>query len=904
MKVAKSGEKYLDYPGSVLPSLLASLLSAVILFAFCGGVITKSVAASVPSEAYRAEKAESLTVAQTEASTPVKEAPLSRSKSEAAVCEIAQSSNSAKAERLAAKEIGQPAEGSAEHEAESIPGTVLLQGTEDLASVMVEGIDRFLLRELAEAPARREAFWQNEVCPPEKRSKALAQLRGELRHILGVRDNLVPRPQLHVRVSVGNSGVVAASDRVDILEVRWPAFDDVWGEGILFQPRTQEPRAQVLIIPDVSPSPFGEPPAELGGLSQWEFETALRLAESGCRVLVPGIITREIRPYYSVKLSQREFVYRPAYELGRHIIGYELQRIISGLRALVALQIATQPAKPGPVGIIGTREGGMLALFLSVLAADSDRFFAREQLGTTPTSQTRAEGESPKSEDAAKAAIQVRAVLIRGFFGPRERMWQEPVDRNIFRFLKYFGCAELAVMAAPTALIIETTQGSPHTVSPGLGGAPGEARTPTVDEARAELDRATRLVAAWLEKPSWILVPTHQGEKAAMSEDALQRFWKALNIDLKLAEVPQPVRMLRQVTSFQEREERLIHELIRHNQWLLEESRFVRKEFMPILDTGRQHKVTLAEYASQMEGYRKKFYEEIIGRFETPLGPANPRTRKWMETSAWTAYEVLLDVFPPDVFAYGILLVPKGVLGGQRRPVVVCQHGLEGRPQQVITGAHPAYHDFAARLAERGFICFAPQNPYIFGDRFRTLQRKANPLGKTLFSIIIPQHCQIIRWLKTLPFVDEKRIAFYGLSYGGKTAMRVPAIVEDYCLSICSADFNEWVWKNAATNTRGRYSYVFTGEYEIFEFDLGSTFNYAEMAALIAPRPFMVERGHFDGVAPDEMVAYEFAKVRFLYAATLGLPDRCAIEWFVGAHTIHGVGTFEFLHRHLNWSNR
>ncbi len=26
-------------------------------------------------------------------------------------------------------------------------------------------------------------------------------------------------------------------------------------------------------------------------------------------------------------------------------------------------------------------------------------------------------------------------------------------------------------------------------------------------------------------------------------------------------------------------------------------------------------------------------------------------------------------------------------------------------------------------------------------------------------------------------------------------------------------------------------------------------------------RPFMVERGHFDGVAPDEAVAYEFAKV-------------------------------------------
>jgi hypothetical protein len=94
---------------------------------------------------------------------------------------------------------------------------------------------------------------------------------------------------------------------------------------------------------------------------------------------------------------------------------------------------------------------------------------------------------------------------------------------------------------------------------------------------------------------------------------------------------------------------------------------------------------------------------------------------------------------------------------------------------------------------------------------------------------------------------------------------------------------------------------VWTGEYEIFEFNLGRTFNYAEMAALIAPRPFMVERGHFDGVAPDEMVAHEFAKVRHLYEARLGIGERCEIEWFNGPHTINGQGTFEFLHRHLHW---
>ena len=131
--------------------------------------------------------------------------------------------------------------------------------------------------------------------------------------------------------------------------------------------------------------------------------------------------------------------------------------------------------------------------------------------------------------------------------------------------------------------------------------------------------------------------------------------------------------------------------------------------------------------------------------------------------------------------------------------------------------------------------------------------------------------------------------------------MRVPALVPRYCLSICSADFNEWIKKNTTIDWRS--SYLYTGEYEIFEYNLGHTFNYAEMAALIAPRPFMVERGHKDGVAPDEWVAYEYAKVRRLYAA-LKIPERTEIEFFQGPHTINGKGTYNFLHRHLNWPKK
>src|ERR1700683_4044272 len=98
------------------------------------------------------------------------------------------------------------------------------------------------------------------------------------------------------------------------------------------------------------------------------------------------------------------------------------------------------------------------------------------------------------------------------------------------------------------------------------------------------------------------------------------------------------------------------------------------------------------------------------------------------------------------------------------------------------------------------FVTFSPQNPYIGDDRFRLIQRKAHPLKLALFSFILGQHQRILEWLSDLPFVDGDRIGFYGISYGGKTAIRVPPLLERYALSICSADFNEWVWKTTYIN--------------------------------------------------------------------------------------------------------
>ena len=715
----------------------------------------------------------------------------------------------------------------------------------DIASHLVAGVDQFLLDELAASVAKRSAYWNRDFSSHEAYVKSVEPNRKRLAYTLGLRAARTAFDGLQLDGTTTASSLVGQTDRITIHTVSWPAFRNVTGTGLLLEPRGRDVVANVVAIPDSGQIPEQIAGLELGLTSELQY--ARRLAESGCRVVVPLLINREEK---ISRLTRREFLYRSAFELGRQLVGYEIQKTL----AVVDWYKKTWPDKP--IGMIGWGEGGLITQY------------------------------------AAAVDTRIDAACVSGYFDSRQNIWQEPIDRNLFGLLEQFGDAELVSLIAPRSLIIDAARG-PEATIPGGRGAPARVVTPALSSAKEELVRAKQLIEK-LDPPAKMQLV--DGGQKPLASQALSQFLKSLSAEASLGKAGENnIVHFKKNFDAAKRQNTQFHEIDRHTQWLLRESPFVRKQFYKP-DTS-----SVSKFEASNEKYRTQFYNDVIGRFKNERLPFNARSRKSYDTEKWVGHEVVLDVFP-NVIAYGVLLLPRDLKADEKRPVVVCQHGLEGRPQDIIQGDHRAYHDFAAKLAARGFITFSPQNLNIFTDRFRTLQRKANPLKKTLFSVIIPQHQQIVDWLKTLPYVDKKRIAFYGLSYGGKTAMRVPPIVTDYCLSICSADFNEWVDKNAST--RNPHSYVNSGEYEIFEWDLGSTFNYAEMAGLIAPRPFMVERGHYDGVASDETVGWEFAKVRYLYQGKLKLEDRCEIEWFDGPHTINGKGTYEFLHRHLNWPKR
>ena len=746
-----------------------------------------------------------------------------------------------------------------------LPGTKPLEWKEaKLPDRLMDGAHRFIERKISDAAKFRHQFWPDDKAGIEFWKKTAEENRRHLRTIIGAVDKRLPARMEYFSNTV-EGVVVYASDHFRVTQVRWPVLDGVFGEGLLVTPN--EPAvAAAIVIPDAD-----QTPEQLLGMLKGGPTDPLsirRLIANNVEVLIPTLVSREKFGTDNPRLKRadqtnREWLYRQAFHMGRHVIGYEVQKVLSAVDWLEAQhELKSASLQKTPIGVAGYGEGALVAFY------------------------------------AAAIDTRIDVALISGYFDSRELVWSEPIYRNVWSLLQRFGDAEIASLILPRKLIIE------HSKSPSITSHKGEWKTPPLDRVSQEVTR--------IRLPQGAIRPTLiHGKKGTttkpFSADAMQAFLNDLGIQKPKGPVGP---MTDQRVAFQpdKRQQRTVQQIEDHVQGLVRNSVNVRNQFMlfdlmPELANkrwGTQRSLPIHDSKKFIDGtkaFRRRFYKEAIGQFDEPFLPPNARTRRVAETEKWIAYDVVLDVFD-DLIAWGVLIVPKDLKPGEKRPVVVCQHGRNGIPRDTIDANKTAYNDFAAKLAERGFITFAPHNLYRGEDRYRWLDRKANSVGCTLFSFIVAQHDQILRWLDGLPFVDGNRIAFYGLSYGGETAVRVPTILEKYCLSICSGDFNQWTRKVASTEQP--FSFMWTIEWEMPYWNLGHTFDYAEMTYLMVPRPFMVERGHHDRVGYDHWVAHEFAKVRWLYAQ-FGLADRIGIEFFQGGHSINGKGTFAFLHKHLNW---
>src|SRR5262249_6286858 len=140
--------------------------------------------------------------------------------------------------------------------------------------------------------------------------------RPYLMSMIGAVDERTHFNGLELLATTEESALVAQSAKIDVFAVRWPVFRGVTSEGLLLVPQASNIVADVVALPDADSLP--EDLIGLRGQAK-EGQLARRLAENGCRVLIPALIDR--RDQYSAtatrktNLPHREFIYRPAFEL-------------------------------------------------------------------------------------------------------------------------------------------------------------------------------------------------------------------------------------------------------------------------------------------------------------------------------------------------------------------------------------------------------------------------------------------------------------------------------------------------------------------------------------------------------------------------------------------------------------
>ena len=112
--------------------------------------------------------------------------------------------------------------------------------------------------------------------------------------------------------------------------------------------------------------------------------------------------------------THREWIYRQAFHMGRHVIGYEVQKVLA-----VVDWFKQKRGSTVKVGVAGYAEGGLVAFY------------------------------------AAAVDTRIDAALVSGYFDSRQRVWSEPIYRNVWGLLHEFGDAELATLIAPRGLVVE-----------------------------------------------------------------------------------------------------------------------------------------------------------------------------------------------------------------------------------------------------------------------------------------------------------------------------------------------------------------------------------------------------------------------------------------------------------------
>ena len=276
-----------------------------------------------------------------------------------------------------------------------------------------------------------------------------------------------------------------------------------------------------------------------------------------------------------------------AYEVGRHIIGYEVQKVLAGVDWFTRENRDKQMV---PIGAFGYGEGGLLALYSGAL--DS----------------------------------RIQATGVSGYFQSRQHVWQEPVYRDVWGLLAEFGDAELAGLIAPRALIVEASRGPAITGPPAetevrKGATPNGKLIPRLCFGEGRSRAGTPALCRFEGQGEAPISGERWGERTGRFGSNTDWFPGITWNQDKFTASRWPSSNLRANYDGTERLHRQFDQLVNYTQWLLGEAPKKRAAFWSKADASSPER-----WKQTTQFHRDYIWDEVIGRLPSPISrqPADP----------------------------------------------------------------------------------------------------------------------------------------------------------------------------------------------------------------------------------------------------------------------------------------
>ncbi|NQT50435.1 acetylxylan esterase [bacterium] len=299
--------------------------------------------------------------------------------------------------------------------------------------------------------------------------------------------------------------------------------------------------------------------------------------------------------------------------------------------------------------------------------------------------------------------------------------------------------------------------------------------------------------------------------------------------------------------------------------------------------------------------WRTKFkarLKALLGQQPAPV-PLQARwsTQERLETDLFLRRKVYIQS-EADYWVPAYYFLPKR--RAAKTPAIVCLHGHSGIVPYIREGdakqrekstAHEL--DYAVHLAEQGYITLAlvqrgwNETSHDTPHSCHRLTMSAFLVGRTAIGMRVWDAMRALDFLKTLPEVDAARIGAAGLSGGGTTTLFFTAMDDRVSLAMCA----------------GYYCTFRDSIYDIHHCICNCVphmMEWGEMsdvAALIAPRPFLVIAGIKDSIFPIAATRRACKTLARTYGV-LGAPDRLDHDFFDGPHSWSNRKTLPFLRKH------